>query len=60
MVKEKEHNGKVYYKCEECDMYYRDRKIAQNCEDYCNKKHACNMEITKYAVEINEDKKCNC
>ena len=60
MVKEKEHNGKVYYKCEECDMYYETFELAERCEKYCSERHACNMELIKYAVEINEDKKCKC
>ncbi len=54
MVKETEVNGKTYYQCEACLFYYETRKLAQECEDFCNKYHACNIEVTKHAVEIEE------
>jgi len=55
MVKEKEINGKKYYQCEACLFFYETEKLAQDCEDFCNKHHACSTEITKHAVEIKED-----
>lgn len=40
-----------YYICEECNFAYKDKKIASKCEDWCNKYHSCNIEITQYAVK---------
>jgi hypothetical protein len=45
-------NKKTYYLCKECGFLYKDRKIAQKCENWCKKHHSCNMEITKYAVRL--------
>jgi len=52
MVKEKIHKGKMYFMCEECDMYYRNKEIAQQCETFCNEKNACSMEITRHAITL--------
>jgi len=52
MVKEIEKQGKKYYICEECGFAYMDKETAQKCEDWCNKHHSCNLEITKSAVQI--------
>ena len=54
MVKEVEKNGKTYYQCEVCMFYYKDRKTAQECEDFCNKYKSCSIEITGKAVELGE------
>jgi hypothetical protein len=52
MVREITKNNKVYYMCEACNMVYKDKEMAQKCEDYCNKHHSCNLEIIKYAIKI--------
>jgi len=52
MVKVITKNGKTYYMCEACNMYYKSREIAQKCEDFCNKYKSCNTELTKHAVQI--------
>jgi len=52
MVKEITKNNKTYFMCEACNMYYKTKELAQKCEDFCNKNHACSMEITKHAVKI--------
>jgi len=52
MVKEVEKNGKTLHMCEACDMYYKESFLAQQCEEYCNKYHACNIEITRRAVKV--------
>jgi len=52
MVKEITKNGKKYYLCEACDMYYGERGIAKKCEDFCNKYKSCSLELTKHAIEI--------
>jgi len=52
MVKEVKVNGKVYYQCEACLMYYKTHDLAQRCEDFCKKFNACNMEIILHAVKL--------
>jgi len=54
MVKEVKHKGKIYFQCEACDLYYENREIAQKCEDFCNEKQACNTEIIKYSVRLDD------
>ena len=41
-----------YYICEECNFAYKDKETAAKCENWCREHHSCNMEITKYAVNI--------
>ena len=52
MVKEEIKKDKTYLKCEECNMYYKTREIAQKCENFCKEHHACSIEITKHAVQV--------
>jgi hypothetical protein len=52
MVKSIKKDGIVYYQCEACNMFYKEKELAQKCEDYCNKYHSCSLEITKKAVKI--------
>tara|TARA_Y100000310_G_scaffold200877_1_gene200960 strand:+ start:12925 stop:13080 length:156 start_codon:yes stop_codon:yes gene_type:complete len=47
MVKEKEN---CYY-CEACEIVYKDKKKACECEDFCRKNKACNIDIIKYAIK---------
>ena len=39
------------YQCKECKLYYKTKELAKKCEDFCNKYHACSLEITKHAVK---------
>jgi len=39
------------YVCEECKFKYKDKIIAQKCENWCKKHKSCNLKITKYAVK---------
>ena len=50
MVKEEIINNKKYYQCEICKFYYKDKKWAQKCEDFCFKYESCSVEIVKHAV----------
>lgn len=59
MVKEIEHKGKTYFQCEACKMYYKDKEIAQKCEDFCNKHKSCNTELISHAVQLDKED-CNC
>lgn len=42
------------YKCPECGLHYQDKDIALDCEKFCRENHACNLEVTKYAVEVEQ------
>ena len=53
MVKETKKDNKTLYLCDECSFAYKTKEFAQKCEDWCNKHHSCNLEITKHAVELN-------
>ena len=39
------------YKCSQCGLMYKDKKIATSCEVWCKKHHSCNLEIIKQAVK---------
>lgn len=51
MVKKIKKEGKRYYQCEECKFLYNERGWAEKCEEWCKKKHSCNIEITKHAIK---------
>ena len=51
MVRPITNNKKLYYKCEECDFDYAEKRLAKKCEDWCRKHKSCNLEIIKYAVK---------
>lgn len=53
------HKTKTYFQCEICLMYYKDKKTAQKCEDFCTKNNACNTEIIKLAIKLNEKNVCD-
>ena len=38
------------YQCGECGLKYKNKKIAEKCENWCKKNKSCNLKITKYAV----------
>jgi len=52
MVKELTKANVRYFQCEECDMFYLDKKIAHECEDWCRKNHSCNILIIKHAIKL--------
>jgi hypothetical protein len=35
-------------------MYYLDEEMAKKCEDFCNEKKACSIEVVKHAVELGD------
>ncbi|MEK6950150.1 MAG: hypothetical protein AABX13_00300 [Nanoarchaeota archaeon] len=51
MVETKKIKSKNYYFCDDCGFAYLERKWADKCQNWCQKFHACNIEITKHAVE---------
>lgn len=52
MVEEKKVNGMNYFKCSACGFFYKERQLAQKCEDFCKEYKSCNLEITKNAVKV--------
>lgn len=52
MVKSITKNNKTYYVCNECGFLYKNKNIAAKCEDWCNKYHSCNIEITKHSINV--------
>lgn len=56
MVKEEKINSKVYYQCEICKFHYKEKKWAEKCEVWCDENHSCNIDVVKYAVNIEEEK----
>lgn len=39
------------YRCEECGFRYREREVAERCEEYCRTRGVCSEEITAESVE---------
>ncbi|MBI1999302.1 MAG: hypothetical protein HYS74_01440 [Parcubacteria group bacterium] len=50
MVKEISSGNETLYQCEACGLAYRERKIAEECEQWCREHASCNIEIIKNAV----------
>jgi hypothetical protein len=44
--------GHRLYECPECGLHYTSLQIAQRCEAWCKEHNSCNLEITRYAVEL--------
>ena len=44
-------NEKELYQCEECGLFYLDKKIAEECQKWCAQHKSCNIEIIKHAVK---------
>jgi hypothetical protein len=52
MVKEIKKEKEVFYQCQECGLYYREREWAEKCERWCKEKKSCNLEIIKHSVKL--------
>jgi len=52
MVREVKRKDKVFFACEECGFTYKERTWAEKCENFCAEHHACSLEITRHAVQI--------
>jgi len=53
MVEEKIVNGTAYSKCSICGFFYKEKQLAQKCEDFCKANRSCSLEVTKHAVKVN-------
>lgn len=51
MVKEILKNNNKVYQCEECKFIYKNKNLAEKCEQWCKKHHSCNLEIIKHALK---------
>lgn len=52
MVKKIKKKGKKLYQCEECGLFYQEKKLAKKCQKWCSKHQSCNLEIIKDAVKV--------
>ncbi len=43
-------NKPEFYTCSECGLSYKEKGVAQKCEDWCKQHTSCNLEITKDSV----------
>ena len=50
MVNELSRKGEIVYVCELCGFGYKDVDTAERCEQYCDTRGSCSLEITQKAV----------
>lgn len=43
------------YVCEDCGFKYLSKETAEKCEAWCHEHRSCNLEITKLAVQEEND-----
>ncbi len=55
MVTELRRNNKTFYICDACSFAYEEKELAQKCQQWCEEHNSCNLEITQYAVPLEED-----
>ena len=48
---------KKVYRCDSCDMLYKDKKTAEKCEAWCSKHHSCNLAVINHSLNNKGDKK---
>lgn len=36
--------------CSECGYQYKEKKLAQDCQRWCQEHNSCNLEIVKYGI----------
>ncbi len=51
MVHSESFEGKTVFVCDACGLAYRDESIATQCQAYCLKHNACNLELMRHAVQ---------
>ncbi len=52
MAKEIKKGGKIYYQCENCKFFYKEKILADKCQKWCDEKGSCNMEVIRHAVKL--------
>ena len=35
------------FECKECNMLYKEKELAEKCENWCRKYKSCNLEFVK-------------
>jgi predicted ATP-dependent serine protease len=56
ITKEEFKKDKKYFICEECGFAYKEMDWAEKCQAWCKEHNSCNMEITKHAIPLDENK----
>ena len=41
---------KQIYVCEACNFAYKEKELADKCENFCEKHKSCNIELTKHSI----------
>ncbi len=39
------------YQCKKCKLFYKNKKLAKECHEYCKSHKSCSLEIIKHAVK---------
>jgi len=52
MVKELHEDDNILYVCEACGFAYKEKDLAEKCQQWCEQHQSCNLEITQYAVPL--------
>jgi len=55
MVRVQMMNGRKFFICEACNMYYLEREWAEKCEKSCIEKKCCDTEVMKHSIEVGEN-----
>lgn len=53
MVLKERFEGEDSFQCEECGFHFKDKDLAEKCEEFCREKGMCNSQITEKALERN-------
>lgn len=55
MVKAVRKGTKTFYKCNVCGLVYREKEIAEKCQNWCETHEGtCNLEYVQHAVDLDE------
>ncbi|MFC2122913.1 hypothetical protein ACFLRP_04425 [Bacteroidota bacterium] len=55
MVTEVHKGTETYYKCGVCGSVYREKEIAEKCQNWCETHEgSCNIEYIQYAVQLDD------
>lgn len=52
MVKELRKDDSKLYVCEACGFAYKEKELAEKCQQWCEQHQSCNLEITQHAVPL--------
>ena len=39
------------YQCENCKLSYKNKILAEKCQNWCKKHKSCNLEIIKHSLK---------